>query len=86
MCIYLLYILPYYIYIYIIRYVPILLCILYYYIISIILCDYQLPCTHLTLPCPALPWPTLPCPVGSITPKAQPGNPKPRVFRIPELR
>ena len=24
--------------------------------------------------------------VGSITPKAQPGNPQPRVFRIPELK
>ena len=24
--------------------------------------------------------------VGSITPKPQPGNPTPRVFRIPELK
>lgn len=28
----------------------------------------------------------IPCPPGSVTPKPQPGNPKPRVFRIPELK
>lgn len=28
----------------------------------------------------------LPNPTGSVTPKPQPGNPKPRVFRIPELK